>query len=129
MLYYPIYTLRRVIYAFSQVYLSNYPILQKSSNLAFGFSTFLYLITIKPYKNNLILVSNCVSEGLLCLIFGQILFMQIYPNILTEDTFNLVFISLLVACLGFNYIISLISIVLKISEALRKLIKIKGISS
>ena len=126
MLYYPIYTIRRVIFAISQVYLSNYPIIQRSSNLAFGFLTFLYLIIVKPYKNKLILVSNCVSEGLLCLIFAQLLLMYFYPEILTEDTLNMIFISLLMACLGFNYIISVISISAKIRDAFKKLIKSKN---
>ena len=106
MLYYPIYTLRRLIYAISQLYLSNYPIIQKSSHLAFGSLTFLYLIIIRPYKGKLALISNCVSEGLLCLIFVQVMVMHFKPAIFSEDLLNFIFISVLMSCLGFQYIIS-----------------------
>ena len=129
MIYYPIYTLRRVLFAFSQIYLSDYPVMQKSSNLAFGLLTFLYLIFAKPYKDRLILFSNCVNEGLISLILAQILLMHFNTNFLSEDQLNMTFISLLMACLGFNYVISLIGIVSKIKEIFKKLGKRKSLDT
>ena len=128
MLYYPIYTLRRVVYAISQVYLSDYPVLQKSSHLVFGSLTFLYLIIIRPYKEKLALISNCVSEGLLCLIFVQVLIMHFNPETFSEDSLNLFFISILMSCLGFQYIISLIIIGSQIKEIFKKFINKKKAS-
>ena len=128
MLYYPIYSLRRLIYALSQVYLSDYPVLQKSSHLALGFATFLYLIVVKPYKQKLILISNIVSEGLMCLIFVQIIVMHFYSDLLTEDSFNFIFISILMACLGFQYIISLIIVGSHVREIFQRLIKRKELT-
>ena len=128
MLFYPIFTLRRILYAFSQIYLNDSPIIQKSSNLTFGILSFLYLIVTKPYKNKLILVSNCVNEGLICLIFAQILLMHFNTKLLSEDSLNWIFISLLMACLGFNYIISLIGIASKIKDQFKKLTKNKNSS-
>ena len=128
MLYYPIYSLRRLIYALSQVYLSDFPVLQKSSHLALGFATFLYLIVVKPYKQKLILISNIVSEGLMCLIFVQIIVMHFYSDLLTEDSFNFIFISILMACLGFQYIISLIIVGSQIREILKKFMKRKDLT-
>ena len=99
MIYYPLYTLRRVVYAISQIYLSNYPGLQKSSHLVFGLITFLYLIIIKPFKEKIILITNIVSEGLMCLAFAQILFMEFDTNLLSEDSLNYIFISILMTCM------------------------------
>ena len=128
MLYYPLFTLRRIVYIISQVYLSNYPILQKSSNLGFGLITFFYLIIVKPYKEKIILISNCVSEGLICLIFAQILFMQFNSNLLSEDSLNYIFICVLISCLGFQYIISLIVVGSQILEIFKKCMKRNNLS-
>ena len=128
MLYYPIYTLRRAVYAISQIYLSDYPVLQKSFHLGFGTLTFLYLIIVKPYKQKLALISNCVSEGLLCFIFIQVLVMHFNPGIFSEDSLNLIFISILMSCLGFQYVISLIIIGKQIKEIFQKFIKGKKVS-
>ena len=129
MLYYPLYTLRRVVYATSQIYLGSYPTLQKSSHLAFGFITFLYLIIVKPYKEKLALVTNIVIEGLLCLIFIQLLIMNFYPEFLNEDLLNLIFISILMTCLGFQYVISLINVVLQIFDMCKKFVKHRDVSN
>ena len=128
MLYYPIYSLRRLIYAISQVYLNNYPAIQKSSHLAFGLMTFLYLIIVKPYKEKLVLISNTVSEGLMCLIFVEILLMHFHPDLLSEDSFNFIFISILMSCLGFHYLISLIIICLQIKEIFKKFVNRERLS-
>ena len=128
MLYYPIYSLRRLIYAISQIYLSDYPVVQKSSNLLFGFATFMYLIIVKPYKEKLSLITNIVIEGLLCLIFIQILVLHFYSNFSTEDSFNAIFIFLLMSCLVFQYIISFIIVTSKIIKLLKSIKNRKQLS-
>ena len=127
MLYYPIYTLRRLIYAIFQIYLNNYPFIQKFSHLVFGLTTLLYLIAIKPHKEKLALISNIVIEGLLCLIFIQILVMHFYPNLMSEDSLITIFISIIMSCLGFQYIITLVMIGLQIRELFKSFVNSKEI--
>ena len=86
------------------------------------------MIVIKPYKEKLALISNCVSEGLLCLIFVQVLLMHFNFGLLSEDSLNLIFISILISCLGFQYIVSLIVIGLQIRDMFQKFTKHKKAS-
>ena len=120
LLYYPLFTLRRLAYAFSQIYLNNVPTVQKSCHLFFTIITFIYLIIVKPFNNKVVLVSNIVTEGFMSLIFALVLIIYLKSDILSEDNLNFIFISFLIGCLGFQYIVSILMLFKQVFEILKK---------
>ena len=120
LLYYPLFTLRRLAYAFAQIYLNNFPILQKSIHLFFTILTFLYLIIVKPFISKTVLVSNIVTEGFMMLIFALILIIYIKNDIVSEDNLNFMFISCLIGCLGFQYFVSVFILLKQVFEVFKK---------
>ena len=60
--YYLIYFTRRVVYAFSQIYLNSLPFLQGGINVFCSFLTLAYLLYYRPFKDSAIMVTNLIGE-------------------------------------------------------------------
>ena len=72
--YYSVFILRRIIYAFTQIFLSSYPIIQMSVNAFFSLLNVCFLIMTKPFSDTKVLISNIIGEicylGILITVFS-----------------------------------------------------------
>ena len=85
LLYYPLFTIKRLVFAIAQIYLNDFPIAQVSLNLAFAVLGLIYMIIVRPFRLKLIQISNTVTEVLICGIFTEVLIMNCKKDILSED--------------------------------------------
>ena len=60
--YYLIYFTRRVVYAFSQIYLNYLPFLQGGINVFCSLLTLAHLLYYRPFKDSAIMVTNIIGE-------------------------------------------------------------------
>ena len=78
------------------------------------------MIIVRPFKFKLIQILNTVTEAIICGLFLEILLMKCKSDVLSEDTFNFIFIILLAACLGFQYAISIMIVIIHLIETCKK---------
>ena len=115
-MHYPIQGLRYVVYAFSQLLLHKNHNLQFSFNSVFSIIIIIFLIGFRPFKGNLILISNIVVEFLILIIF-VLMFMRIHTQVFKEDMiFDICFISLILFLLGFQYFVCLGVFLMKLKK-------------
>ena len=120
LIYYPILDMRRVIFTFSQINFNDYENVQKLLNLASSLIVVFYLALYRPFKENIINISNIVVESIMTFTF-LIIYARGFLEILKEDEyFNMLFISVLLAELGFQYIISIVLFLIKIKGIIKK---------
>ena len=72
-LYFALYTFRRLVFIICQILLVNYNILQISLNCAVSFSCLIYILKYFPVIDKINLISNILSEVTVLLCFNLIL--------------------------------------------------------
>ena len=120
LLYYFGFLLRRMIYAFIQVFMSNLPVLQISSNIFFSLLTLIYLLKFKPFKDFQTFIVNFMGE--ICFL---IILISILVLVLNEKTLDFE-VETIILIVVFGYVILqlilvIISFILKIREIFKKL--------
>ena len=102
--YYPILTLRGLIYSTNQMYLSKYEFLQKLINVLTSLIFFIYLLKYRPFKETGVMITEIISELSIMFLFLIIIVIR-YES---EQIFNIFFISCIMIQIGFQYLISII---------------------
>ena len=120
MIYYSLFTLRRLFYAISQIYLYDFPVIQNTLNLGFILINFLYLIFARPFVEKKTLILNIMTEGFFVIIFFEVLLMSSLLNKFGERFCNHLFIGTIMALIGFEYLFSVIVVVEKLRNLIDK---------
>ena len=102
--YYPILTLRSLIYSINQMYLSKYELSQKLINFLTSLIFFIYLLKFRPFRETGVMVTEMVAEFSIMFLFLIIIVIG-YES---EQLFNILFISCIMIQIGFQYFISII---------------------
>ena len=105
--FYPIFVIRRVQYALTQLYLASIPNIQLVTNLIFSFFQLSYTLYYKPFKERLVLVSQIIGDVCILILFSISGF---YLSDIEDDTnwiIDTVFIVVTVFCVGIQSLISL----------------------
>ena len=119
-LHYPIQGIRCIEYAISQLCLNKDQNLQFSLNSFFSMIIIIYLILFRPFKEKIILISNIVVESLILIIF-VLMFMRIYSQTFKDDQiFDICFVSLILFLLGFQYMICLWMLLLRLKKMIEE---------
>lgn len=122
-MFYPIYYLRRIVFALSQVMLNNYPIIQVSMNLGFNFLQFSHLIYYRPFKDIDVLISEFVGESCTLFVSGVICFLlKKNSNEELKLIEDLIIYSIL-SCGIIQYLVCLRSLLASISKLIKKSLK------
>ena len=118
-MYYPIISLRAVIYAINIFYISDQSV-KISLSISSSFLILTYLIYFRPFKSVLILITNIVIEVVFAIIFILIL-LRIHSSLLDKDkVFDYVFMSALLFGFISQYIICFLIFILKLKSIWRK---------
>lgn len=72
--YYFVYFARRLAYVLSQVYLNEYPYIQNGLNIGFSILQTGFLLYFRPFKDFTSLLSNCVGEICVVIVFSLSVF-------------------------------------------------------
>ena len=119
-MYYVVLDIRKVIYSFSQIYLSHLVNLQRSLNFAASVIVVAYLIISRPFTDKIIMISNIFVELMMTLIFFLVLGRGIFIWLDEDLYFDLGFVFILIGILLFQYIISIIIFLMKIKDIFNK---------
>ena len=106
-IYYPIFTLRSLTFAISQIYLSNFEYLHRGLNFGFTLIMLLYLLIYRPFKIKSILVSNILSESFNSLIMLLIFMKSFVGFFQSGDYFDFCFIGIILIQILFQYAIGI----------------------
>ena len=105
--FYPIFVIRRVQYALTQLYLSSIPNLQLVTNLVFSFFQLSYTLYYKPFKERLVFVSQIIGDVCVLVLFCISGFYLSDIEDKTNWIVDTVFIAITVFCVGIQSLISL----------------------
>jgi hypothetical protein len=114
-MYYPIISLRAIIYAINIFYIQDQSV-QISLSITSSILILGYLIYYRPFKLALILVANILIEVIIAIIFILILF-RIHLNFLSKDkVFDFTFMSILFFGFLSQYLICFLIFILKLKS-------------
>ena len=105
LMYYPILSMRALIFSINQLFLSHFEYLQKSVNLAASAFLFFYLLAVKPFKVKEILISNIFSEFTNISIFVIIVLRDYMFQSGLDEYFDKIFIGLVYSQIAFQYLV------------------------
>ena len=104
-IYYPIFTLRSLTFAISQIYLSQIEYLHRGLNLGFSLFLLVYLVVYRPFKLKSILISNIASEIFNSFIMIIIFLKSFFGFLRDGDFFDFCFIGTVYIQILLQYVI------------------------
>ena len=107
-LFYVIYFLRRIIFLIALRYLNINILLQKSINIFCSLICLAYLISMRPFKSILILITNIINEISIFILFCLNLLLSFASKTYQKDYLEKFFIYTAVASMGLQSLISFI---------------------
>lgn len=119
--YYTVFTLRRVIYALSQIFLNHVPNMQNSINIISTFMQLLFIIVYKPFNEKITMIQVVLEEASMILIMVLLFFFINEASLQKLIIVEAIIVFSLFAMLCINAILSLIFIISKVKEFLRKI--------
>lgn len=123
--YYTIFTLRRVGYVISQIFLNDVPNMQNSLNIVFSFMQLLFIIVFRPFNDRVIMVQTILEEACIILIMIASFFFINDSSLQKLIIIEAIIVFSLFAMLFVNGFLSVILILLKVKELLAKILKKK----
>ena len=119
-MYYPLITARNIVFTLSQLYLNDSEYYQKSINFLLSFIIITFLITFKPFKDQVTLIANIVAEVMISALFFIVLMKNILPYFWEDIYFDYCFVFIVLAQIGFEYLLSIFSLIVNLKEYFKR---------
>ena len=121
-MFYPLITTRNLVFTLNQLYFNDIEYFQKFANLLFSLIIFIFLIISKPFKDQVTLIANIVSEFMISALFLTILMKSSLPYFSKDFYFDCCFVSIILIQLGFQYSVSLFCSLVKLRKIFKQIL-------
>lgn len=112
--YYFIFMMRRMIFAFSQVFLDGIPTLQLSLNITGTFFVVWFIFKFRPFDEKSVMISQLVGELTIFVAFMLEIVFFMNANNSTKETVQITIMSVVFCCVLIQTLISFLDLVFKI---------------
>ena len=123
--FYVFYLSRRLQLILTQIYLNQNELLQSLLNICTGYAMIGFLIYYRPFKDNLIQLSNLICEICYSFIFTSLMIYSFGDDLISDKTYQYMTIFCIFGCVGIQFCISLYDFILSLKELYLKFLKRK----